>query len=138
MRKWPAEVFLFCRNLKYDLCIHSTTNFLYLFQYKWAFVCTQIQILPLHPNLFQFENRTDFDGKKEGIKYNNYCVSSNTIIRDLEITNARICDFKITKNSNSQNYIECFHLWFFKFLEFFGLHIKLQIEKMASGGVFVL
>ena len=138
MRKWPVEVFSFCRNLKYEFCMHSSTNFLYLFQYKCAFVCTQIQILSLHPNLFQFENRTDFDQKKEGMKYNNYCVSSNTIICDLEITNARICDFKITKNSTFQNYMKCVHLWFFKFLELFGLHIWLQIEKMASGGVFVL
>ena len=94
-----------------DDSTNSNTTFCMIINTS-AFVSAQIQIpiSSVDPNLFRFENRTDFDGKKEGIKYNNYCVSSNTIICDLEITNARICDFKITKNSKSQNYIECFHL----------------------------
>ena len=93
-----------------DGCTNSDPTFCMIINTS-AFVSAQIQIptSSVDPNLFQFENRTDFDRKKEGMKYNNYCVSSNTIIRDLEITNARICDFEITKNSNTQNYIECFH-----------------------------
>ena len=95
------------------------------------FVWTQVQILPLHPNLFQFENRTDFDRKREGIKYNNYCVSSNTIIRDLEITNTRICDFKITKKFK---FSELHRMFSSLILQIFGaLWITYTIANSENG-----